>query len=290
MEVPALNGAPAGLSDQAFTSTASTSTTVVPEGVPLTPKSEDEDRGVDINLNTDESYSPSTSDDSWAKRIFAERLPADARDGKGQVFHGAPAEAATRVGSASAAAYPPPGCEGAFGGGAFPVAQQLGARGQSTGSGFGPAAGSSAVSTGARYCCSNSCSKNTGGNSSWSTKVGTGGSAAAPAAAPSPSRAPGHGIHGAHREGVGSAPLSLLSSLPSALSRSAPGEDTEGLELFDVSELEGANAAGLLDAVDALLGEAVLEGFGEGGSSEDDLQPFCSGNVERRELVGGPSG
>lgn len=94
------------------------------------------------------------------------------------------------------------------------------------------------------------------------------------------------------RRGDGAAPVPLFQPLPSARSSAnvaAParaaeacgkgdGDGDGGLELLDAAELEGAEGAGLLDAVDALLGEAVLEGFGEGGD-EEDMLPFFSGNV-----------
>lgn len=78
----------------------------------------------------------------------------------------------------------------------------------------------------------------------------------------------------------------VFPAIPTALSAAppAPGEAFElgaafgvsvgkeehptGLELLCASELEAAKAAGLLDAVDELLGETVLEGFGEASSEE----------------------
>jgi len=269
-KVPVLAGEPASLSDDAITSAASISTTGVLEAISFTPSSEGENVGMDMNLERDTSYSSSASDDSWARSIFAERRPADGRDGKGQASHGAPAEAATRSGSASAgapaSAYPTPGFVGSFGGGAGPVGQPPGPRVLGMGSGLRPAAGSPTVSIGAHS------------NRTWPMEVFAGGSAA-PAAEPRNLASAEHGTNCAHPEAGGSAPLSLLSSVPSASSPPAPGEKTDDLELLDASELEGPNAAGLLDALDAFLGEAVLEGLGEEGSSEEDLLPFFEGNV-----------
>ncbi len=92
-------------------------------------------------------------------------------------------------------------------------------------------------------------------------------------------------MDGTHQGGDGTAPLPLPSSMVSASSpsagptSSASGDGTDGLELLDASELEGPNAAGLLDALDALLGEAGMEGFGEQGNSEEHLLPFREGNI-----------
>ena len=88
--------------------------------------------------------------------------------------------------------------------------------------------------------------------------------------------------HDLDRAGNGVAPMPLLPSVLSAQPGSAtPGPEevgdttsggagSGGLELLGASELEAAEAAGLLDAVDALLGEAVSEGFGGQTSSEED--------------------
>jgi len=252
-KVPAPTGEPVGLSEDALTSAASNSTTGVLEAIPFIPKSRD-DVEVDVNLDREMSHSSSASDDSWARRIFAERLPADPRDGKGQASQGAPAEAATRVGSASAAAQAPAcraaGFVGAFGDGAAPVAQPPEARGLGMGSVCGPAAGSSAVLV-----------------------------TSPPALPPTMASSAEHGTNCAHPEEGGAAPLLLLSSVPSASAPSAPGEEADDLELLDASELEGPNAAGLLDALDAFLGDAVLEGVGEEVSSEEDLLPLLEGNI-----------
>ena len=84
------------------------------------------------------------------------------------------------------------------------------------------------------------------------------------------------------QEEDGAALLSPLPSMPSApTSTAAPeraemdGNDkgSEGLELLHDSDSEEAEAAGLFDAVDELLGEAVLGGFGA-GSGEEDILPF----------------
>eukprot|EP00903_Cladosiphon_okamuranus_P014223 g13214.t1 len=71
------------------------------------------------------------------------------------------------------------------------------------------------------------------------------------------------------------APLHLLSAVPSARTTSAAvpvPADVGVLGLPHHSELEGAEAAGLLDAADELLGVDVLEVFEEGVSEEDTLR------------------
>lgn len=55
---------------------------------------------------------------------------------------------------------------------------------------------------------------------------------------------------------------------PAEVGDKSSGDDGGGLELLRASELEAAKAAGLLDVVDELLGEAGLEGFGEASSEE----------------------
>lgn len=55
-------------------------------------------------------------------------------------------------------------------------------------------------------------------------------------------------------------------------------DDIGGLELLHASELEDAEAAGLLDAVDELLGEVLQGGCAEGGSEEDAL-PSSAGSA-----------
>ena len=98
-----------------------------------------------------------------------------------------------------------------------------------------------------------------------------------------------HGVDRDRQGGV-SAPLPLSSSVASTSSRSAelnttaisnsaaPGEGAEGLELLNASDLEGADAD-LLDALDALLEDAVAEGFVGDGSSEDLLSPFVERSI-----------
>lgn len=127
-------------------------------------------------------------------------------------------------------------------------------------------------------------------NSVGPVEAGTAGDAAAmaaaapPRAAPLPLTAAGQRVDRplAQREGGGAAPLPPLPSAQTSKGSTAPGPaevgDNTGLELLDASELVGAEAAGFLDAVDALLGEAILEGFGE-GSSEEDMLPFFEGNI-----------
>jgi len=121
-----------------------------------------------------------------------------------------------------------------------------------------------------------------------SGEVGLGGiAAAAPVAASVPTSSAVHVVNRAH-QGAGLAPLPLLSSVPSPspsppsaaiTDATAQGEGIACLEPLNASELEGANATGLLDAVDALLGEAALEGFGEDVSSGDISLPLVEGSV-----------
>lgn len=71
----------------------------------------------------------------------------------------------------------------------------------------------------------------------------------------------------------------LSSGPPGQTSGAAPGLAGMGrLGLLHASQLKGMEAAGLLGAVDELLGEPILEGFGEGGSEEDMLR-FFGGNA-----------
>ncbi|CAM9691032.1 unnamed protein product [Ectocarpus sp. 6 AP-2014] len=57
------------------------------------------------------------------------------------------------------------------------------------------------------------------------------------------------------------------------------GEVIAGLELLVASELDGTDDAGLLDAFDELLGEDVLNGFGQDGDNDTDaiMLPFFEG-------------
>lgn len=279
----------------------------VHEAIPLTFESDHEDEvGMNMKASTGATCSSSATDESWTRGIFDERRQPTHPEGGGKpVSQGPPTAEPTGASSAEAAptAYPEPESARAFGGGGgtVPVAPQAEASGLGVGFGFGPRVGSSAVSIGASGCYSSRSSRGTG-----PVEVSAGGSAPASGAAqPPPPPAPptpwapaappttvsaGHVIHRAHEEGGGSAPLPLLSSVHSSSSPSpgihatalpnnaAPG-GTGGAELLGPSELEGPNSAGLLDAVNALLGEAVLEGFGEEGSSEEDLLQLFEGNA-----------
>ncbi len=252
-----------GLTDDTFESTASNTTTNNNEADPCTPGGGDE--GVSMRMQMS-----SAPGESWARGIFDKRRDQAAMGSeKRQVPQVAPAVSATREGSpalaaAAATGYPSPGFIGAFGGDAVTGAHHPEDWGLVKGSDFGPGTGSSAVST---------------VTSSYSTVIGRetveagkGGTAAA-AAPPSPAKSSaGHGEDCAHPEGGGSATLSPLSSVPPVsppsaessitanLHNVAPGrQGTEGLELWNASDLDGANADGLMDVVDALLGETVLE-------------------------------
>lgn len=267
-----------GSSDDTSKSTASDPTTTTSEAEPFAPNVEEEDR-VSMPMNMDTSSSSFTSGETWARGIFDKRREeAGVKGGKRQASLGASAATAAKVSStpppppASAAntsvtKYPASGFVGALSGGAGPGPQYPGATGLGAGSGIGRRAESSVTSSHGR-------SSSTTGLGP--LNVGAGSSAAPPPPASPASAAPppatgsvGQDMSRIYQEG-GSAPLSLFSPVPFASSPSAelnnapPGEEqTEGLELLDASELEEANAAGVLDAVDALLGEAALEGFGE---------------------------
>ncbi len=239
------------------------------EAVPLTPSTVDED--VDI----DTSSTSSVSGESWARGIFDERRqPADSRGAEGQPSKGASAAAAAGAGSA-----PPSYAESGFGARSVPVAQHLGAKELRAVSDFRPGAGSPAVSIAT--------------GSIGPAEIGAGGSAAVAAVAtvaeaPPPAAAPPLPLP---PEAMGScarqqaAPLPRLSSVPSLSSpsievkttaetnNSARGggeaEDDGDLELLDASEMEGA--------IDALLGEGILEAFGEEVSGAEDMLPLLTG-------------
>lgn len=233
------------------------------EAVPLTPSTTD--GGVDMET----SSTSSASEESWARGILVERRqPGDRGGAERPVAQGPPAAAAARVSSAEAApiTYPELRLMGAFGAGSVPVAQQPGTKELGAAPpGFlrSPAV---SISTGS---CSNSSSSSIG-----PVEVGAGSSPAAAAAAPPLPPPPGAETI---RTDQKPALLSLLSSVPSPSAKlnttaelndsAAGGEGTEGigdLELLDASEMEGA--------IDELLGEGILEGFGEGSGEEDILQ------------------
>ncbi|CAM9560265.1 unnamed protein product [Scytosiphon promiscuus] len=56
--------------------------------------------------------------------------------------------------------------------------------------------------------------------------------------------------------------------------------EPQGLAGMDLlGELDGAEAGSLMDGVDLMLGEAILEGFGEAGGGGDDMLQFFEGNI-----------
>ena len=268
-------------SDDISRNTAVESTTTTNEAEPFVPGRE-EDVGISTPTKTDRRSSSSASGELWAKGIFDRgREQASLGGGKRQASLEAPAETTARVDSAppesalaSVTEYRKSGLEGAFGGGEIPGAQHPGPTGLGAGYSLGPEAGSSVTSMFAsRSSINNIAPVNIG--------TGAGGSAAPPPLAESPpaARPPvtgsaGQDMNRTHQAG-GSAPLSLFSPVPFAscpsyaLQNAAPGgEETEGIELLDASELEVANAAGVFDDFDALLGGVAFEGFGEESNRE----------------------
>ena len=270
------------------------------EAVPLTPTSIDEDvdtKMMSTSSDMDTSVSSSASDVSWAKGIFDGRRqqPAEPGGAEGTVPLAPPVPTAARVGSAEAAptTYSAAGFVAAFGAGAVPVAQQTATMELGAVPGFGPGAGSHAVSIATESCNGSSSSGSSGGLGL--VEGGTGGKAAAvaaavavpvtspagaaAAAAPSPSAEAA-----ANRALEKAAPLPVLPSVPSPSSSSQQlnnaaesnnsasgekeGEVTGEVALLDSSEVDGA--------IDALLGEGLLEGFGEEVSGEEDLLPYLT--------------
>lgn len=268
-------------------------TTSEDEPKPFFPKIESKD--VDMTSSRSTAYSSATSDESWARGVFDKRRqPADTKEGGHGEGSASAAGAATAPGGATAAPAGPEedlgeasGFAGAFGGSS--VGPEPHPRGTGLGSGFGARAGS------AGSIAASSISSGTSSNSVGPVGAGSSGGVAstppppAAAAVAAPFTAAGQDANRSldQRERDGAALLPLLPLVPpTPTSNAAPGPAGSGgngngntrLELLDTSELEGAEAAGLLDAVDALLGEAALEGFGEGGS-EEDMVPFFEGNV-----------
>lgn len=256
---------------------AASSTTTVDHAASLTPTGENKGIGINRTMNMGTSMSSLASNESWAKGIFDKRRqPAKLGGGKGSMFEAPTAADAARVSSAEAVPtlLPESGFVEPYGTGVVLKEQQPGACGVGAGFGSGQESRSSAVSiaTGS-YCSSSS-------DSSGPCEAGPAGSAAVATAVPPEIPSPPTAAKRADQDGLPPLPLPLLSS-PSLLSTernsaALEGEETGALELLDASEFEGANTAGLLDAVDALLGEAVLKGFGEKDSNEGDMLPICS--------------
>lgn len=243
-------------------------------------------------------------DQSWARGAFDERRrqPAAMEEGgKSSKTHSRGVAAAAPI--AAPAAWPPAelgaGFEfvGAFGGSAgkeqghpramgvrFGFGHGVGSAGSTTSSGFGSGIGSGVGSSIGSSISSRGSISNAGINS---TRPISAGDVSASTAATSAvvgqdgNRCPGQQDHHA---GDGEALLPLLSSGSSAQTKTlnartgpaevgASGGCDVGRELLHASELEGEEIGGLLDAVDELLGNGDLDGFGEGGG-EEDLFPF----------------
>ncbi|CAM9968968.1 unnamed protein product [Ectocarpus sp. 4 AP-2014] len=96
--------------------------------------------------------------------------------------------------------------------------------------------------------------------------------------------APANRVKEEHVQREGSVPLQTAQGnvAAAAAGAGAAGRGEEvigGLELLVASELDGTDDAGLLDAFDELLGEDVLNGFGQDGDNDTDaiLLPFFEG-------------
>lgn len=226
------------------------------------------------------SCSSTASDESWARGIFGKRRhPADTTKGGNwktacppSIATGAVAGAAAAPAAAPATAPPELGAASGFAG-AFGDSVGNGHHPRDTGVefGFGPSAGLAGSAT-------------DGGISSNSAGPVSAGDAAAVTAAASTAAAQdgNRSLDQQDRQGEEVALFPLLSSAPSAQTGNAApgpaemdgnGNGNGGLELLHASELEGAEAAGFFDALDELLGDVVLEGFGEGGG-EKGTPPF----------------
>jgi len=228
----------------------------------LTPSSIDEGAGMGMKMGSsmETHVSPSASEESWARGILDGRRPPAYPGGtEGPVSQAPPAAAAIIVPSAESAptTSPESGFVGAFGAGSVPVAHQPGTEEMGEGS---PVVSKATGS----YSSSSS-------NGIGPVEVGVG---ANPAEAVAPLPPPPGAT--ANRADQNTALLPPLSSVPSPsakLNDSAAGgeraEETGDLALLDASEMGGA--------IDALLGEGILEGFGEEGSGEEDFLPLLHG-------------
>jgi len=242
------------------------------EAVPLTPSSIDGKAGMDT------SSTFSVSGESWARGIFDERWqPTDPGGAEGQPSNGVPAAAAATACSIPTAptAYPESGFVRALGGGSVPVVQQSGAQEVGAVAGFGSGAGPPAVSI-----ATGSCSTTT--SNIGPVQIGAGGSAPpAPARAPAAPPLPPPSEATANCVYRNAAPLPRLSSMPSPSAKlqttaesnksATGGEGAEGSE-----DLGLLNASEIAGAIDGLLGEGILEGFGEEVSGEGDMLPLLT--------------
>ena len=215
------------------------------------------------------------------------REPADTDSGSGNAeSSSAVAPAAVEPAAVPAAAPAGLGAAvgfvGAFGGGVEKEQHPTGVRfGLGLGAGSAGSATDSSFTSSVRGSFTSSISSR---SSSSSSSVGpvTAGDIAAATAGPDGNRSVGQDDRRAE-DGV--APLPLV---PSVLSSQTPGtapglsdwdgNGNEGLEMLQTSELESAEVAGILDAVDELLGEGDLEGFGEAGT-EEGMLPFAEGDA-----------
>lgn len=252
----------------------------------------------DVDMNP---YPSTFSDESWARGLLDKRRqPAGMESGNGNdepspaaapatAPPAAPATAPAAAPATAPAAVPaaspaePGGTVGFVGaiGGVVEKEQHT-----ATGARFGFAAGAGPAGPNAdsSFTSSNS-SLSSSSSSAGFVSAGDAAVAAAAAATVAASAAAGQDdkrcLDQAGNEAI---PMPLLPSVPSAQPSSADpgpaeegdngGRGSEGLELLRFSELKEAEAAGLLDAVDALLGEAVSEDLGE-ASGDEDRAPVC---------------
>ena len=223
----------------------------------------------DVDMNP---YPSTFADESWARGLLDKRRqPAGMESGNGNdepSSAAAPATAPAAVPAASPAeAGGTVGLVGAFGGGVEKEQHTA------TGVRFGFTAGAGPAGSNADSSFTSSISN----LSSSSTGLVSATVAASAAAGQDDKRC----LDQAGNEVI---PMPLLPSVPSAQPSSADpgpaevgddgGSGSKGLELLRFSELKEAEAAGLLDAVDALLGEAVSEDLGEASGGEDRA-PVC---------------
>lgn len=223
------------------------------------------------------AFPPVASGKSWATGFSDQRPQSHSMKGgqgnKASPFAGA--AAAPAVAATPAAAPIAPGAAFEFVGAS---SASVGEAQHPTGVrfGLGAGAGSAGSTTGSSFSSFSSSISSISNNSVGPVSAGD-----APAAKPTPSmEAVREGNLCLDRQeqqaGDGSAQLPLkVSSVLSAQEKSAtPGpadvgdSGNRGLELLHASELEAAKAAGLLDVVDELLGEAVSEGLEEASGEE----------------------
>lgn len=222
------------------------------------------------------SYYPPASGESWARVGFADqRWQPQEVEG----WHGKPSPpAGAAAAAAPAAARSELGAAFGFAGGiGGSIGNEQHPRGTGVRLGFGPGAGSVGSTAGTIF--SNSIRSIGSSNSNSVGPVFAGDAAAVTAAPWAPAGQDGNGRCQQQQPRDWTTPAQRLSSMPSAqTSTVAPGPaGVGGLGLLHASELRGAEASGPF-AVDELLWEPFLEGFGEGGSEEDMLRYF-GGNV-----------